>query len=122
MSSDETRAFAEDPNDPVPEVDPGIDPGIDETFAQIWDRIIDEMPPANKAWLQASVPVSLQGTNGLVAVPDDFTRGRLEGRLRVMLEDLLAKTVGRQVRLVFDVDPKTCRRHAPAGDGSLGSS
>jgi chromosomal replication initiator protein len=85
----------------------------DETFQEIWVRIIDEMPPANKAWLQASAPVSLQDSSGVVAVPDEFTRGRLEGRLRVMLEDLLAKTVGRQVRLVFDVDPETCRRLAP---------
>jgi chromosomal replication initiator protein len=86
----------------------------DETFPDIWARIIDEMPPANKAWLQASAPVSLQDSSAVVAVPDEFTRGRLEGRLRVMLEDLLAKTVGRQVRLVFDVDPETCQRLAPA--------
>jgi chromosomal replication initiator protein len=88
-------------------------PTSTESFPDIWTRIIDEMPPANKAWLQASAPVSLQDSSGVVAVPDEFTRGRLEGRLRVMLEDLLAKTVGRQVRLVFDVDPETCRRLAP---------
>ena len=103
------------PTDETPieqHVEPLVEPPT-ESFADIWARIIDEMPPANKAWLQASAPVSLQGSSGVVAVPDDFTRGRLEGRLRVMLEDLLAKTVGRQVRLVFDVDPATCRRLLP---------
>jgi chromosomal replication initiator protein len=81
-----------------------------ETFPEIWTRIIDEMPPANKAWLQASVPVTLEEHTGVVAVPDEFTRSRLEGRLRVLLEDLLAKTVGRHVRLYFDVDAETCER------------
>jgi chromosomal replication initiator protein len=103
------------PSDQIPPPDAGDG---DETFQEIWARISDEMPPAYKAWLQASAPVSLQDSNGVVAVPDEFTRGRLEGRLRVMLEDLLAKTLGRQVRLVFDVDPETCRRLAPSTGGT----
>ncbi len=81
-----------------------------QDFREIWSRLSEEMPPSNKAWLQASVPVTLEEQTGVVAVPDEFTRGRLEGRLRVMLEDLLAKILGRHVRLYFDVDPETCER------------
>jgi chromosomal replication initiator protein len=92
---------------------PGVGEAGDHDLTRTWARIIDEMPPSNKAWLQASVPVTLEEQTMVVAVPDEFTRSRLEGRLRVLLEDLLAKTLGRHVRLYFDVDGDTCRRLAP---------
>jgi chromosomal replication initiator protein len=107
MTADDTATDTDRTTGPVALSDP------QQEFREIWARLSEEMPPSNKAWLQASVPVTLEEHTGVVAVPDEFTRGRLEGRLRVMLEDLMAKLLGRHVRLYFDVDPETCDRLGP---------
>ena len=40
-------------------------------------------PPANqRAWLRASEPLTLHESTAIVAVPNEFTRNQLEGRLR----------------------------------------
>jgi chromosomal replication initiator protein len=41
----------------------------------------------------------------VVSVPDDFTKARLEGRLRTWLEDTLGSRLGYPVRLAVSVDP-----------------
>ncbi len=52
----------------------------------------------------------------IVAVPNDFTRGQLEGRLRAQVEDSLSEGLGREVRIMVTVDPS-----AGAGRGSARS-
>ena len=100
MTADDTATDTDRDTGPVALSDP------QQEFREIWARLSEEMPPSNKAWLQASVPVTLEEHTGVVAVPDEFTRGRLEGRLRVMLEDLMAKLLGRHVRLYFNANPE----------------
>ena len=41
----------------------------------------------------------------VVAVPNEFTRAQLEGRLRTRIEDTLTERLGKPVRLVVSVDP-----------------
>ncbi|TYL55529.1 chromosomal replication initiator protein DnaA [Nocardioides sp. BGMRC 2183] len=73
-------------------------------MAQEWRVVVDDLQAHQRAWLQASKPVTLHGTTAIVAVPDDFTRKRLEGRLRGQLEDSLSDRFGHEVQLAVTVD------------------
>lgn len=69
-----------------------------------WTSVVADLQTHQRAWLQASKPVTLHGTTAIVAVPDDFTRKRLEGRLRSQLEDSLTDRFGHEVQLAVTVD------------------
>ncbi|MBV6728131.1 chromosomal replication initiator protein DnaA [Nocardioides daeguensis] len=70
--------------------------------------------------MQASRPVTLHGSTAIVAVPDDFTRKRLEGRLRGELEDALTERFGHEVQLAVTVDSSL--RHELGADQGPSSS
>ncbi len=58
-----------------------------------------------RAWLRTSQPVTLHENTAIIAVPNDFTRGQLEGRLRAQLEEALTVAFGRDIRIAVTVDP-----------------
>jgi chromosomal replication initiator protein len=70
-----------------------------------WRSIMGDLQPTQQAWLRASEPVTLHESTAIVAVPNDFTRGQLEGRLRGQLEDSLSDAFGREIRLAVTVNP-----------------
>ncbi|HET6626104.1 MAG TPA: chromosomal replication initiator protein DnaA [Nocardioidaceae bacterium] len=72
----------------------------------VWTKLVEDLPPNQRAWLAASRPVTLHESTAIIAVADDFTRNQLEGRLRTRLEDSLTASLGRQVRLAVSVDPE----------------
>src|SRR4051812_35945270 len=47
----------------------------------------------------------LAENTAVVAVPNEFTRNQLEGRLRTRIEDTLSDRLGKPVRLAVSVDP-----------------
>ena len=53
--------------------------------------MVDDLQPNQRAWLRASEPVTLHESTAIIAVPNDFTRSQLEGRLRGQLEDALTE-------------------------------
>jgi len=71
----------------------------------VWLEVVDALPANQRAWLRASMPVSLHGSTVIVAAKDDFTRGQLETRLRPMLETWLSRALQQEVRLAVTVDP-----------------
>jgi chromosomal replication initiator protein len=71
---------------------------------QLWPRIVDTLPPAQRVWLRASKPVMLAESTAVIAVPNEFTRTQLEGRLRTRLEDSLSEQFGQPIRLAVSVD------------------
>ncbi|HZJ05961.1 MAG TPA: chromosomal replication initiator protein DnaA [Nocardioidaceae bacterium] len=75
-------------------------------MATVWNELIADLPPSQRAWLAASQPVGLHENTAIIAVGDDFTRSQLEGRLRTRLEDSLTASLGIQVRLAVTVDPE----------------
>jgi len=83
-----------------PEADPAL-----ARLEEAWRSVLDDLQAPQRAWLQASRPVTLHGTTAIVAVPDDFTRKRLEGRVRGHLEDALTDRFGHDVQLAVTVDP-----------------
>src|SRR5690242_5513101 len=49
---------------------------------EAWRSVVEDLEPHQRAWLRASDPVTLHESTAIVAVPDEFTRTQLEGRLR----------------------------------------
>ncbi len=71
----------------------------------LWPGIIDSLPPNQRVWLTSSKPLMLAESTAVVAVPNEFTRNQLEGRLRTRIEDTLSERLGKPVRLAVSVDP-----------------
>ncbi|MFB9315402.1 chromosomal replication initiator protein DnaA [Nocardioides plantarum] len=71
-----------------------------------WAAVIRELQPQQQAWLRQSQPVHLHETTAIVAVPDDFTRSQLEGRLRNHLEEALTEKFGHDIRIAVTVNPE----------------
>jgi chromosomal replication initiator protein len=84
-----------------------------EDLATVWRELVDDLPPNQRAWLKASKPLGLHENTAIVAVGNDFTRGRVEGRLRTWLEDALGAAFGIPVRLIVTVDPELPAAAAP---------
>jgi chromosomal replication initiator protein len=78
-----------------------------------WRGVVDDLQPNQRAWLRASEPVTLHESTAIIAVPNDFTRSQLEGRLRGQLEDALTVAFGREIRIAVTVNPQL-EEHAPA--------
>ena len=71
----------------------------------LWPGIVDNLPPNQRVWLASSKPLMLAENTAVVAVPNEFTRNQLEGRLRTRIEDTLSERLGKPVRLAVSVDP-----------------
>ncbi|MEP9362974.1 chromosomal replication initiator protein DnaA [Nocardioides sp. CN2-186] len=71
-----------------------------------WRGVVDDLQPNQRAWLRASEPVTLHESTAIVAVPNEFTRNQLEGRLRAQLEDALTIRFGREIRIAVTVNPQ----------------
>ncbi|WP_224766277.1 chromosomal replication initiator protein DnaA [Nocardioides campestrisoli] len=71
----------------------------------VWRSVVEQLQPNQRAWLRASEPVTLHESTAIVAVPNDFTRGQLEGRLRAQLEDALSVRFQREIRIAVTVNP-----------------
>ncbi len=70
-----------------------------------WQQIVEDLQPNQRAWLRPSVPVTLHENTAIIAVPNDFTRNQLEGRLRNHIEDALSEGFGREIRMLVTVNP-----------------
>ena len=70
-----------------------------------WRGVLGDLQPNQRAWLRSSEPVTLHESTAIVAVPNDFTRTQLEGRLRGQLEDALTVALGREIRIAVTVNP-----------------
>ena len=95
----------------------------DQLLTRAWRRTISALPPNQRAWLQASRPLTLHGSTLIVAVAADFTRDQLETRLREQVEHALADALGHEVRLAVTVDSTLVSGDdSPAGDFTIDES
>ena len=84
-----------------------------EELLALWTALVSDLPLQQRIWLSASRPLALHQGMAVISVPDDFTKARLEGRLRTWLEDTLSQTLGAPVRLAVSVDPDLGPGSAP---------
>jgi chromosomal replication initiator protein len=75
-----------------------------EPLSEVWQRLVVDLPAHERAWLNSSKPVALHESTAIIAVFDDFTRNRIEGRLRTRLEDALTNAYGVPIRIAVTVD------------------
>nr|WP_245734882.1 chromosomal replication initiator protein DnaA [Nocardioides exalbidus] len=67
--------------------------------------MVEDLQPNQRAWLRPSVPMTLHENTAIIAVPNDFTRNQLEGRLRNHIEAALTEGFGREIRMLVTVNP-----------------
>jgi chromosomal replication initiator protein len=102
---------------------PAERPRTAEELVNVWRQLLEDLAPNQRAWLTASKPLALHENTAIIAVGDEFTRNRLEGRLRTWLEDALGAAFGSPVRLAVTVDPDLPAAHDTAhGGGSAFTS
>ncbi|GAA4124367.1 hypothetical protein GCM10022215_32040 [Nocardioides fonticola] len=85
-------------------------------LATAWRGVLADLQPHQRAWMRASEPVTLHGNTAIVAVPNDFTRSQLEGRLRAQLEDALSQIFRQEIRIAVTVNPDLDTDLEPAGE------
>ncbi|MBF4767594.1 chromosomal replication initiator protein DnaA [Nocardioides agariphilus] len=76
-----------------------------QDLEQAWWSVVGDLQPNQRAWLEASAPVTLHGNQAIIEVVDEFTRTQLEGRLRAQIEEGLTAAFGREIRLGVTVNP-----------------
>jgi len=84
----------------------------------LWPAILDSLAPNQRVWLASSKPVMLAESTAVIAVPNEFTRTQLEGRLRTRLEDALSDSLNKPIRIAVSVDPSL----APPEGGAEGGA
>ncbi|MDT0185908.1 chromosomal replication initiator protein DnaA [Microbacterium sp. ARD31] len=87
-----------------------------------WQQIVEDLQPNQRAWLRPSVPMTLHENTAIIAVPNDFTRNQLEGRLRNHIEDALTEGFGREIRMLVTVNPALESEAPPMIDESTDQS
>src|SRR5919205_910712 len=101
-----SRGSEVDVNDDALGADRRATGGSTEDLLALWTALVDVLPLQQRIWLSASRPLALHQGMAVISVPDDFTKARLEGRLRTWLEDTLGQRLGSPVRLAVSVDPR----------------
>jgi chromosomal replication initiator protein len=67
--------------------------------------VLDDLQAYQRAWLRTSQPVTVHENTAILSVPNEFTRGQLEGKLRAQIEEALGGAFGRPMRIAVTVDP-----------------
>ena len=82
--------------------------GSDATSADLkaaWAFVWTSSDASTRGWLQGMQPVTMHDSLVILAVPNEFTRDRVETRLRPLIEDQLSQFYSRAIRVAIDVDP-----------------
>ncbi len=98
-------------------------------FISAWKHVQRASPASHRAWLTNTKALTVHESTMMVAVPNEFTRARLESKLRSQIEELLSDFCSRPMRLALTIDPDIeldlqpspeddFAEVGPAGDGS----
>jgi chromosomal replication initiator protein len=79
------------------------DPDLTDAWRSVLDTIAPNQP--NRAWLSTCDPVTVHDELAIIAVPDEFTRTQVEGRLRAEIEGALSRVYGRKIGLGTTINP-----------------
>ncbi len=71
----------------------------------LWQHVTTNADSATRGWLSAIQPVAMHDSLLIVAVANDFTRDRVESRLRSTIESQLSDYLDTPTRLAITVDP-----------------
>ena len=81
------------------------EPAASADLEAAWTHVWTSSDAVTRGWLQGMRPVALHDSLVILAVPNEFTRDRVESRLRPAIEQQLSDFYSRPIRLAIDVDP-----------------
>lgn len=90
-------------------------------LAAVWPRVLDHLlrseadglKPKDQDWLKRTQPLALVADTALLAVPNEFAKGVLEGRLAPLIGEALSHECGRPIRIAITVDDSSEEPPAP---------
>ncbi|GHH70274.1 chromosomal replication initiator protein DnaA [Streptomyces sulfonofaciens] len=95
-------------------------------LAAVWPRVLEQLlgegrghrEPSVEAkdehWIRRCQPLALVADTALLAVPNEFAKGVLEGRLAPVVSDTLSRECGRPIRIAITVDDSAGEPPSPA--------
>ncbi len=70
-----------------------------------WRFVLSEADSPSRAWLSSTRAATMHDSTFIVSVPNDFTRSRIESRLRSWVEDRLTTYFGRPIGIATVILP-----------------
>ncbi|MFE9092738.1 chromosomal replication initiator protein DnaA [Streptomyces sp. NPDC007264] len=92
-------------------------------LAAVWPRVLEQLlgegrgpgvEAKDEHWIRRCQPLALVADTALLAVPNEFAKGVLEGRLAPVVSDTLSRECGRPIRIAITVDDSVGESPAPA--------
>ncbi|MFD7713453.1 chromosomal replication initiator protein DnaA [Streptomyces sp. NPDC059786] len=82
-------------------------------LAAVWPRVLEQLlgegrgqgvEAKDEHWIKRCQPLALVADTALLAVPNEFAKGVLEGRLAPIVSESLSRECGRPIRIAITVD------------------
>ncbi|MFJ3231377.1 chromosomal replication initiator protein DnaA [Streptomyces sp. NPDC086787] len=82
-------------------------------LAAVWPRVLEQLlgegrgqgvEARDEHWIRRCQPLALVADTALLAVPNEFAKGVLEGRLAPVVSETLSRECGRPIRIAITVD------------------
>ncbi|MFI9580779.1 chromosomal replication initiator protein DnaA [Streptomyces sp. NPDC052236] len=81
-------------------------------LAAVWPRVLEHLltegqqgvEPKDKQWIERCQPLALVADTALLAVPNEWGKRVLEGRLAPLISETLSRECGRTIRIAITVD------------------
>ncbi|MFF3334285.1 chromosomal replication initiator protein DnaA [Streptomyces sp. NPDC002888] len=93
-------------------------------LAAVWPRVLEQLlgegrgqgvETKDEHWIRRCQPLALVADTALLAVPNEFAKGVLEGRLAPIVSESLSRECGRPIRIAITVDDSAGDPPAPPG-------
>jgi chromosomal replication initiator protein len=91
-------------------------------LAAVWPRVLEQLLGEGRGqgvevkdehWIRRCQPLALVADTALLAVPNEFAKGVLEGRLAPIVSETLSRECGRPIRIAITVDDSAGDPPAP---------
>ncbi|MEU0369378.1 chromosomal replication initiator protein DnaA [Streptomyces sp. NPDC006283] len=90
-------------------------------LAAVWPRVLEQLldegqqgvEPKDKQWIERCQPLALVADTALLAVPNEWGKRVLEGRLAPLISETLSRECGRPIRIAITVDDSVGEAPAP---------
>ncbi|MEV6314161.1 chromosomal replication initiator protein DnaA [Streptomyces sp. NPDC051776] len=90
-------------------------------LAAVWPRVLEQLlgegqgiEPKDQRWLKDCQPLVLVAGTAVLAVPNEYAKGVLEGRLSPLISDALSRECGQPIRLAITVSAAESAPTPPA--------
>ncbi|MFF1261896.1 MULTISPECIES: chromosomal replication initiator protein DnaA [unclassified Streptomyces] len=92
-------------------------------LAAVWPRVLEQLlgegrgqgvETKDEHWIRRCQPLALVADTALLAVPNEFAKGVLEGRLAPVVAETLSRECGRPIRIAITVDDSVGEQPAPS--------